>query len=68
MPSYYYQCKNCGFDWDEMRSIADRDGAACPECGSVDTHRPPQGGNFHLKGGGWANEGYSKYVGEKYRK
>lgn len=40
MPLYEYQCNACGEQYDEYRSIADRDKRQpCPKCGSRDTQR-----------------------------
>lgn len=33
MPIYAYRCNTCGQDFEDRRAVADRDGAACPECG-----------------------------------
>lgn len=33
MPLYRYQCRECGWSFDEIRRVADRDGeAACDRC------------------------------------
>jgi len=38
MPLYSYGCENCGHEFDDVKSINDRDqplGEPCPECGDT---------------------------------
>lgn len=40
MPLYEYSCSRCGFHFDVLRGVAQRDGPAeCPECRSSETSR-----------------------------
>lgn len=33
MPMYDYKCDHCGATFEELRSLAERQNAPCPECG-----------------------------------
>lgn len=74
MPFYEYQCKKCGHRFDRIGKHNDPD-PPCPAlapptdenesdeadvavCGE-DTERLISTSSFILKGGGWANTGYS---------
>lgn len=35
MPMYDYQCPKCGAAFEELRPLAERDTAPCPECGAT---------------------------------
>ncbi len=35
MPVYDYKCAKCGHRFELLRSISQRDDAACPRCGSA---------------------------------
>jgi putative FmdB family regulatory protein len=61
MPSYSYKCKSCGhrFDGDAKMSAPN---PPCPEC-KAETEKVPTAPSFHLKGGGWAEDGYHHQVG-----
>ena len=40
MPLYAYQCKNCGENFEKVRSMNDRDEElACPACGAMHPQR-----------------------------
>lgn len=65
MPYYEYECDGCGFVTERfMRSIprtipTHLDGK-CENCQRISTFkRIISAPNFHLKGGGWARDGYS---------
>lgn len=59
MPIYEYECEKCGHRFELWRTLSQdtkkarcpKDGAACKKVISLS--------NFHLKGGGWAKDGYS---------
>lgn len=67
MPLYVYRCEKCGHEFDEIHKIADPS-PPCPKvsaeqveqapCGG-DTQKLITGGSFHLKGSGWASDGYA---------
>ena len=62
MPHYDYRCLSCGDIFEEFKSIKDADEEQkCPVCGEV-SRRLISGGNFILKGDGWASDGYSDKV------
>jgi len=64
MPIYEYKCENCGHEFEEMLHFSERENpliAPCPfpTCtGKV--HLKMSLGSFHLKGDGWAKDGYGK--------
>ena len=58
MPIYEYRCESCANEFDKLMKM----GAPNPPC-SIDgctgaTKRLMSAASFHLKGGGWAKEGY----------
>jgi putative FmdB family regulatory protein len=64
MPIYEYKCENCGHEFEEMLHFSERDNpinAPCPfpTCGGK-VHLKMSLGSFHLKGDGWAKDGYGK--------
>lgn len=59
MPVYEYECE-CGHIFEETHSIKeDSSTSKCPKC-SKKARKVPSLVDFHLKGGGWAKDGYSK--------
>ena len=62
MPIYLYECLQCGHTFELMAKM----GASNPECEKCrgETRKLPSGGNFHLKGDGWAADGYAKKEGK----
>lgn len=60
MPVYEYLCRNCGKIKEKSYKIDKRpNGVVCGDCGDIALIKPSLG-CFHLLGGGWANNGYSK--------
>ena len=64
MPIYEYKCENCGYEFEEMLHFSERDdplNTPCffPTCGGK-VHLKMSLGSFHLKGDGWAKDGYGK--------
>ena len=64
MPIYEYKCENCGHEFEEMLHFSERDNpinASCPfpTCAGK-VHLKMSLGSFHLKGDGWAKDGYGK--------
>ncbi len=68
MPIYEYKCEVCGHQFDRMMKMSEpnppcphcpepTNGAEPKECGG-ETTKLISGGTFHLKGGGWAADGY----------
>jgi len=69
MPVYLYICDKCGCSVEENLPIQDRDKYIDSICRcNLDCNgkmfRPPAKSNFHLKGGGWAKDGYATYYGD----
>ena len=75
MPIYEYKCENCGHEFEEMLHFSERDvplNTPCPnrifdrnqdpQCFDCDgkIHLKMSLGSFHLKGDGWAKDGYGK--------
>ena len=55
MACYEWKCQKCGHKFEKMGAP----NPLCPECLGT-TEKQISSGAFHLKGGGWAAEGYSK--------
>lgn len=65
MPRYDFRCTKCGLTVEVERSIRDESAPLCcaEGCdGNVTMERLISGSAFHLKGRGWASDGYSKSV------
>ncbi len=60
MPIYEYSCSDCGHSFELMQKVSDPPPSACPECGGEKVDKLMSTGAFHLKGGGWYADGYSK--------
>lgn len=67
MPLYQFRCEECGEIFEEFMKVfidAERKDQSeypvCPKCKSEDVIKQISCFNFHLKGGGWAKDGYSK--------
>lgn len=61
MPTYDYQCKKCGLEFEVEHSIKETPDVPCPNCGDEYGHtvRLISGRtSFSLNGGGWARDGY----------
>lgn len=60
MPIYEYSCAKCGKVTEKLVSFSNADEAVeCPEC-HREARRIISSSAFHLKGGGWAAQGYGK--------
>ena len=68
MPTYEYQCSNCGNLWEELQKISEPALDTCPKCQEKAAHRLISGGNFILKGGGWYADAYSSSGNKKSEK
>lgn len=68
MPLFEFLCKVCKYNFEEFSNVhVDSKGAdiaeqvhKCPRCGSYETIKQISSCNFHLKGNGWAKDGYAK--------
>jgi putative FmdB family regulatory protein len=57
MPLYEYICQHCEHRFEEVSRMDDLP-PACPKCGK-ETKKTVSHSSFQLKGGGWADDGYS---------
>lgn len=53
MPTYEYQCRNCGHQLEVFQKITDEPLLDCPKCQQTALSKVISPSNFHLKGGGW---------------
>jgi len=53
MPTYEYQCRNCGHHLEVFQKITDEPLLDCPKCQQTELGKVLSASNFHLKGGGW---------------
>ena len=63
MPTYVYECPKCHRQVELVRSIKEdsTEPLCCEEdCGGLEMFKVIQPAAFHLKGKGWAKDGYSK--------
>ena len=62
MALYEYRCAKCKRTVEIQMKIGDEAAPLCCEedCGSIPMQRILSAGSFHLIGGGWASDGYSK--------
>lgn len=72
MPVYVYKCEKCSHEFEQTRKMSDPN-PPCPKVVLAPEEGPPQpeslcdgpttklivGGTFHLKGSGWASDGYT---------
>jgi putative FmdB family regulatory protein len=60
---YQYLCSSCSYEFEELHTVAQRDEASCPKCGSSETTRSVgYSGQFKVNGYSEAN-GYSGILG-----
>lgn len=59
MPIYEYVCRDCGKDFEVVQKISDTPLKKCEQCGGA-LEKVISRSAFHLKGGGWYTDGYSK--------
>ncbi len=52
MPTYEYQCENCGYKFDAKQSFKDEPLTVCPNCGGH-IHRVIHAAGVVFKGSGW---------------
>jgi putative FmdB family regulatory protein len=58
MPTYEYRCSNCGHELEAFQKITEPSLKLCPGCNQEKLERLISGGNFVLRGGGWAKDNY----------
>jgi len=65
MPTYEYLCKACEHEFEREQRISDPPVKTCPKCKAKQVKRLLSAPRFHLKGGGWYSDLYSKPGGKK---
>jgi putative FmdB family regulatory protein len=60
MPTYEYVCKACDLEFEREQRISDPPIKTCPRCKSKQVKKLISRTAFHLKGGGWYSDLYSK--------
>ena len=60
MPLYEYGCKDCGHGFELMQKMSDPMPSNCVKCEGSNVEKLISSSSFHLKGGGWYSDGYSK--------
>lgn len=66
MPVYDYECPKCGAKREIFKNLAELDDEEFCECNDKYPmeRRVGNAGGFRLKGDGWAEDGYDKYIGD----
>lgn len=60
MPLFEYRCPKCKHQLEKLVSGKDRDKLPrCPKCKEPEMQKLVSRSSFALKGGGWADDGYS---------
>jgi putative FmdB family regulatory protein len=59
MPIYEYRCDQCGQTIEVLQKVGARQRRKCERCAGR-LRKLVSRTSFHLKGGGWYTEGYSK--------
>ena len=65
MPTYEYECKTCGYQFEEFQSIADPPLKKCPKCGGLVERLISGGGGLLFKGSGFY---ITDYRSDSYKK
>ena len=65
MPTYEYQCKKCGREFEYQQRMSDPDKTLCEACGAEALERMISRTAFSLKGGGWYKDLYASSKPEK---
>ena len=61
MPIYEFRCRTCAKVFEKFARMSERDTQlSCIYCGANLVDRLISSSSFHLKGGGWAADGYHK--------
>lgn len=62
MPIYQYRCEKCGHKFKALQKYSDKiemlESGSCKKCGEKSLKEVVSKTFFHLKGGGWAKNGY----------
>jgi putative FmdB family regulatory protein len=65
MPTYDYQCRRCGHEFEKVQRISDPARARCPKCRGAAERRITGGAGLLFKGGGFY---ITDYRSESYKK
>ena len=65
MPTDEYVCKACEHEFEREQRMSDPPVKTCPKCKAKQVKRLLSAPRFHLKGGGWYSDLYSKPAGKK---
>jgi len=68
MPTYEYLCKACDHEFEREQRISEPPVKTCPRCKAQKVKRLISRTSFHLKGGGWYSDLYSKPGGKGAKK
>ncbi|RJP28594.1 MAG: zinc ribbon domain-containing protein [Candidatus Omnitrophota bacterium] len=58
MPTYEYECNQCGNRFEQFQTMSDAHLNTCPECGGKITRLIGSGGGFLFKGSGFYSVDY----------
>lgn len=53
MPIYEYECKKCGYKFEQLQKMTDQPVRICPKCKKVGLAKLVSNTSFQLKGTGW---------------
>lgn len=53
MPLYEYECKNCGYNFEQLQTVSAKPLRACPQCAADQLVKLISTTSFQLKGTGW---------------
>ena len=60
MPIYEYQCRGCGYRFEQIQGFEDKAIKKCPRCKKSKVQRLISLSAFHLQGSGWYETDYGK--------
>ena len=66
MPTYQYQCADCGHEFELYQSFSDDPIKVCPECGKESVEKITGGAGVMFKGGGFYETDYKRGKGSDY--
>jgi putative FmdB family regulatory protein len=61
MPTYVFQCQQCGFQFEKFLKITDESIHKCPQCNGETQRLISGGAGFLLKGSGFHQNDYKKH-------
>jgi len=59
MPLFEFNCPDCTLVFERIAKATEAP-PECPTCGKTSVIKLVSAPSFHLKGGGWASDGYGK--------